>query len=262
MAINEIFDDEFTKSRRGLLIVFSIGFIHQLLGVRFVDAKISIPWLPEVIASHPENLIYAYMILMLYATYRYILNSGRQFSEVCRVSLSWGVGTFWGRLFLSKLLTGDYYFVEENEQTIENNTVTLLVYEESDFIAYRIGFNLNGLLLENSWIELRPQCVSQPKALISPLKDKWSFNDNSRELVNDEQSAGYQLFTTHRIKSTLIRYSFYTIIFVSIIIGLFRKPKAFDYWTPVVLNSSLLVWLCIEKNVYSFFILMFKDLIS
>lgn len=77
MSINEIFDDEFTKSRRGLLIIFSIGFLHSLLGVSLIDAKISIPGLPEVVASTPNNLTFAYMLLALYATYRYLLNSGK-----------------------------------------------------------------------------------------------------------------------------------------------------------------------------------------
>ncbi|EKP0299757.1 hypothetical protein JFQ87_002306 [Aeromonas veronii] len=254
MSINEIFDDEFTKSRRGLLIIFSIGFLHSLLGVSLIDAKISIPGLPEVVASTPNNLTFAYMLLALYATYRYLLNSGKQFSEVCRLSFSWGVDNFITRWLFSKILTEDNYLVIDEEADISNNVVRMKVYEEQGFIAYLIGFKLNGLALENCWIELRPTSISQPKVIKESLRDMWGFYESTEGLSQDEASAGYIQYSSHRIKSIKIRFLIYLMNVISNFICLFRKPRAFDYWTPVVLNLALLVWLCYEKQffIYNF----------
>ncbi|MCR3940098.1 MULTISPECIES: hypothetical protein [Aeromonas] len=250
MLINEIFDDEFTKSRRGLLIIFSIGFLHHLLGISFIDAKISIPGLPEVVASTPGNLTFAYIMFTLYATYRYVLNSGKQFSEVCRLSFSWGVGNFLARWVFSKILTDDNYIVIDEEMDASNNIVRIKSYEEQGFIAYIIGFKLDGFVLEHCWIKLSPTSSPQPKAIVKSLKDMWGFYENSDDLSNDERSAGYIQYSSHRIRSMKIRFTMYLIIAMSNFTCLFRKPRSFDYWTPVILNIALLVWLCYEKMIF------------
>lgn len=247
--VNEIFDDEFTRSRRGLLIIFSIGFMHQLLEIKFIDAKISIPGLPEIMASHPERIVYAYILLVFYATYRYMLNSWRQFSEICRISFSWGIETALGRFFSSNYITSDMYKVSNDANYIKNNIVVLNAYEE-DSVSYRIGFNLDLFIFKECWVELPPS-ISNPILLSSPTKEQWGFYNTTHELDPEEQGRGITSYEAYRIKSKIIKGYLYAILLFSIIICLIKNPKAFDYWTPVVLNIILMIWMLNSSGVLS-----------
>ncbi|MGY3877276.1 hypothetical protein ACW5WK_07500 [Aeromonas enteropelogenes] len=249
MMVKEIFDDEFTRSRRGLLIIFSIGFIHQLLEIKFIDAKISIPGLPEIIASHPERIVYAYILLVFYATYRYVLNSKMEFSEICRMAFSWGIETTLGRFFSSNYITSDMYRVSNDSNYIKNNVVVLNAYEE-DSVSYIIGFNLDSCFFKECWVELPPS-ISNPMLLNSPTKEQWGFYNTTHELDPEEQRLGITSYEAYRIKSKTIKGYLYAILLFSIIICLIKNPKAFDYWTPVVLNIILMIWMMNSSGVLS-----------
>lgn len=241
MIINEVFDDKFTKSQRGLLIIFSIGFMHQLLGVILADAKISIPGLPEIIFAHPENIIHVYVFLTIYATYRYILNSGTQFSEVCRMSFAWGIETLFGRAFSALYITDDMYKVSDDERFIKNSTVVLNAYEEKS-ISYKVGFKIDSCFFKECWVELPPY-ASNPKLISSPFKEKWGFYDTTYELDPEAQAYGVTSYEAYRIKHPLIKLCLYMMLLLSVLICFFKNPKAFDYWTPAALNIALVFFI-------------------
>lgn len=131
-SLEQLTDQSFTSSSKGLLTLFLIGLFKLVLGVEFVGSEISIPWLPVVHFEHLSRLSSLYWGLVVYAVCRYILANKLLIKDIFLDAQTWGLNkTLWGKQFVYKFLLdkGTPYTVSRKKNE-NHNTINIETYED------------------------------------------------------------------------------------------------------------------------------------
>lgn len=249
--LDKVTEDSFTKTGKGLLTLFCIGVVHLALGVKLENVSINVPWLPDIVFEHPENMSYLFLALLVYSIYRYWLHSLDNL-EGCKVaSLSWGFhSSYLGRSFIGNTINingKQFYATYEGSNKGKLSSVSIVLQNSDNQIDETVKINyIRGVI---SCLELTiNDAYGTPVSFIDnhELRTKWGFHQ-PQEYVQHEDNSPYKRYKSYRINNYRLRLWFDFIRAYSFIAYSTKEPKTFDFLMPIILNLFLIgAWIHIK----------------
>lgn len=243
--IEKITEHSFTATSRGLLILFIIGALKISLGINFLTNSITIPWFPTIEFAHLDRVIYVYWGFVWYAIFRYCLYNYNQFSLINSLALErqFKVGII-GNWFINKFLFDkdehlsvkrisvedkEFYMVDVYSTVVEgtSSSVSFIFSQSTTVTKVRVNVTLP--------FGKEPKCVTDEEISKKFGEFKDVTDDSSGEPDETKYVSGNGL--------TAIMYLLlYLLTWYSTAIYLFRNPKSFDVFLPVILNLALFAY--------------------
>ncbi|MEZ8115199.1 hypothetical protein ACED44_09685 [Vibrio splendidus] len=241
--IERITDPTFTSSSRGLMTLFCIGAVHQVIGIKITESQIAIPWFPKVEFLHPEKLSMLFIVLVLYATFRYLLHQKPTLKELNIRSLKEGLSSNWiGKWFVFKYILhhNDKPLIIEGESPVikDCRAISLGTFQDKDFPVsewFYLEFD-NSIFVNRASAKVHLAIGKSQKPLNDPDIPKYWGKFNTYDTDADNETFSLNAIESFRLRALMILINLY------LTLGLMkRSPLAFDFLLPVILNLGLVI---------------------
>lgn len=241
--IERITDPSFTSSSKGLMTLFCIGVVHQVIGIEVTESQIAIPWFPKVEFLHPEKLSMLFIILVLYAVFRYVLHQKPTLKELNIRSLKEGLSSNWiGKWFVFKYILHHYDkpLIKDDQSPVikDCRAVSLGTFQDRDFPAsewFYLEFD-NSVFVNRASAKINHALGKEQKPLNDPDAPTLWGKFNNYDTDADEATLSLNTIDSFRLRSLLVLINLYFTL------GLMkRSPLAFDFLLPVILNLGLVI---------------------
>ncbi|MCC4854439.1 hypothetical protein LMH78_01360 [Vibrio lentus] len=241
--IERITDPTFTSSSKGLMTLFCIGVAHQVIGIKITESQIAIPWLPKVEFLHPEKLSILFIVLVLYAVFRYLLHQKPTLKELNIRALKEGLSSNWiGKWFVFKYILhhNDKPLVIEGESPVIKGcrAVSLGTFQENNSPAsewFYLEFD-DSTFVNRASAQVHIALGRSQKPLNDPEIPKYWGKFNTYDTDAENETFSLNAIESFWLRALLILINLYFTL------GLMkRSPLAFDFLLPVILNLGLVI---------------------
>ncbi|EKO3399275.1 hypothetical protein KW542_07330 [Vibrio fluvialis] len=243
--IEKITEHSFTATSRGLLILFIIGALKISLGINFLTNSITIPWFPTIEFAELDNVIYIYWSFVGYAVIRYCLYNYNEFSRLNSLALArqldYGLIGNW---FINKYIfdkdevcfvrhipveSKECYLVEIYSMVVEGKSNSVIFFFDQSTTVTNVRVNVTVPFGKT------PKCVTDEDISKKFGTFKDVTDDSKGEPDETKYASGNGL-------TAMMYLRLYFLTWYSTTLYLFRNPKSFDVFLPVILNLALFAY--------------------
>ncbi len=239
--IEKITDPSFTSSAKGLMTLFCIGLIHNMIGIKITDSVISIPWFPKIEFINPSRIFDLFIVFVVYAVYRYILHNKPVFRRInaqamyvgLRDSEDRSIGAWF--IYNYILTKPTSYSVSPPTEDRQISNIDIDSYQDTDLPrteTFKLIFNSSFFVnqAESSYV------VSQGIEHKAVSNNYWG-TFLQQEMKESDFSTKY----LPKIRPLKLRILLIIINCIYTLKYMFKNPATFDYVLPIILNFGLII---------------------
>lgn len=243
----EASSEDKTKTAKGLLLLFIVGFLPIFVGIEIKHFVIDLPWLINAEISNPVRFTYFYCFVVTYAVYRhYIMNKSLADCFKAKCIQNFLNNRIFGIQFVNKYIFSckDVYSTRF-EESEESFSVLVCGYSESDDLIPSETFTITVLPNSKCSISFHAPDFTQP---FTEKKDEWGAYFHICNIQEDDSSRYLSAENVNlrpgRVTKILTAWSY-----IFSLKTLLQDVRFIDFYAPVILNLGLVNYIAISSII-------------